>query len=166
MSGDVWVRLRICMHVCVSLATSSSLIVCNHVGAFVKVSLILNNPESWQQSPQHTYEDAWGFRYRKMDREMEIERSHYLKSSRNKRTFLPCLPAQATNVISCTQKSQARVIMKDTALTVLAVPSHVLPRAFTRVVGNQICADAPIFTRVSLAFVNICKSQENRKEAH
>lgn len=37
----------------------------------------------------------------------------------------------------------------------MAVLSHILPWAFTGVVGNQICADAPIFAWVPFAFIYI-----------
>lgn len=53
---------------------------------------------------------------------------------------------------------------KDTwALTVLTVPPHVLPRAFAGIVGNLICANAPVLAWVPFAFVNIYKSQEKKK---
>lgn len=52
------------------------------------------------------------------------------------------------------------------ALTVLAVPSHVLPWALARVVGNQIRANAPILTRVPFTFINICGRQEMQQKVH
>lgn len=53
---------------------------------------------------------------------------------------------------------------KNKGLTVLAVPSHVLPRTFTGVVGNPISADASILTRVSFTFINICQGRARETE--
>lgn len=60
----------------------------------------------------------------------------------------------------CSSRKQ-RNERRRRALTVLAVPSHVLPRAFTRVVGNQIRANAPILARVPFTFINICRRERN-----
>lgn len=49
---------------------------------------------------------------------------------------------------------------KRRVLTVLTVPPHVLPWAFTGIVGNQVCANAPVLAWVPFTFINICKSQE------
>lgn len=49
------------------------------------------------------------------------------------------------------------------ALTVLAVPSHVLPWAFTWVVGNQIRANAPILARVPFTLINICRGERKKR---
>lgn len=45
--------------------------------------------------------------------------------------------------------------LKKTTLTVLAVPSHVLPWAFTRIVSNLISANSPILTRIPFTFIDI-----------
>ena len=48
----------------------------------------------------------------------------------------------------------------------LAVSSHVLPRAFAGVISHQIGADPSISTRISFAFINICKTHMHTKLDH
>lgn len=62
-----------------------------------------------------------------------------------------------------TERQQEKA--KRPALTVLTVSPHVLPWAWTGIIGNQIGAKASILTWFSFTFINIWKKQEYNTKA-